>query len=121
MVAGTQVESLVSQSQNQEKEIQHSAQQLQNAISVATEEAAKARAAKEVIKSLTAQVCLLSDVVYSLGNFQCGDGCQEAVASTHPLTDGRVPSVMMMRKSDYLTYYVRFMRAANEPGLASSY
>jgi septal ring factor EnvC (AmiA/AmiB activator) len=48
VVAGTQVESLVSQSQNQEKEIQHSAQQLQNAISVATEEAAKARAAKEV-------------------------------------------------------------------------
>lgn len=54
-----QVESLSRQLQNQEKENQRSAQQLQNAISMATDEAAKSRAAKEVIKSLTAQVRVL--------------------------------------------------------------
>lgn len=51
-----QVESLSRQLQNQEKDMQRSAQQLQNAIAMATDEAAKSRAAKEVIKSLTAQV-----------------------------------------------------------------
>ena len=50
------MESLARQLQNSEKEIQRLAQQLQNAIAMATEEAAKSRAAKEVIKSLTAQV-----------------------------------------------------------------
>lgn len=50
------MESLARQLQNHEKEIHRSAQQVQNAIAVATEEAAKSRAAKEVIKSLTAQV-----------------------------------------------------------------
>jgi len=50
------MESLARQLQNQEKEIQRMSQQLQNAIAMATEEAAKSRAAKEVIKSLTAQV-----------------------------------------------------------------
>jgi predicted transcriptional regulator len=51
-----QIESLSHQLLNQEKELQHSSQQLQNAIAMATEEAIKSRAAKEVIKSLTAQV-----------------------------------------------------------------
>ncbi|KAG0614466.1 hypothetical protein M758_6G179200 [Ceratodon purpureus] len=51
-----QVESLARQLQNHDKEIQRSSQQLQNAIAMATEEAAKSRAAKEVIKSLTAQL-----------------------------------------------------------------
>lgn len=55
-LAVVQVESLARQLQNHEKEVQRSAQQLQNAISLATEEAAKSRAAKEVIKSLTSQV-----------------------------------------------------------------
>jgi hypothetical protein len=44
------------QFQIQEKDVQRSQQQLQNAISMATDEAVKSRAAKEVIKSLTAQV-----------------------------------------------------------------
>jgi predicted transcriptional regulator len=51
-----QIESLSHQLLNQEKELQHSSQQLQNAIAMAAEEAIKSRAAKEVIKSLTAQV-----------------------------------------------------------------
>jgi predicted transcriptional regulator len=51
-----QIESLSHQLLNQEKELQHSSQQLQDAIAMATEEAIKSRAAKEVIKSLTAQV-----------------------------------------------------------------
>lgn len=50
------MESLARQLQNHEKDVHRSAQQLQNAIAMATEEAAKCRAAKEVIKSLTAQV-----------------------------------------------------------------
>ena len=57
------MESLARQLQNHEKEIQRSSQQLQNAIAMATEEAAKSRAAKEVIKSLTAQVRLSSEAV----------------------------------------------------------
>jgi hypothetical protein len=61
-----QVESLSRQLQNQEKENQRSAQQLQNAISMATDEAAKSRAAKEVIKSLTAQVRVLVYVCETL-------------------------------------------------------
>ncbi|CAM6025173.1 unnamed protein product [Sphagnum balticum] len=51
-----QIEILSHQLLNQEKELQHSSQQLQNAIAMATEEAIKSRAAKEVIKSLTAQL-----------------------------------------------------------------
>jgi predicted transcriptional regulator len=51
-----QIESLSHQLLNQEKELQHSSQQLQDAIAMATEEAIKSRAAKEVIKSLTAQI-----------------------------------------------------------------
>jgi Tfp pilus assembly protein FimT len=51
-----QIESPSHQLLNQEKELQHSSQQLQNAIAMATEEAIKSRAAEEVIKSLTAQV-----------------------------------------------------------------
>ena len=57
------MESLARQCQNHEKEIHRSAQQLQNAIAVATEEAAKSRAAKEVIKSLTAQVCFFPQMM----------------------------------------------------------
>ncbi|KAH8954246.1 hypothetical protein BDL97_08G069500 [Sphagnum fallax] len=52
----SQIESLSHQLLNQEKELQHSSQQLQNAIAMAAEEAIKSRAAKEVIKSLTAQL-----------------------------------------------------------------
>ncbi|CAK9881305.1 unnamed protein product [Sphagnum jensenii] len=52
----SQIESLSHQLLNQEKELQHSSQQLQNAIAMATEEAIKSRAAKEVIKSLAAQL-----------------------------------------------------------------
>jgi hypothetical protein len=55
-VSFQQVESLSGQLLNQEQELQRFSQQLQNAIAMATEEAVKSRAAKEVIKSLTAQV-----------------------------------------------------------------
>jgi hypothetical protein len=55
-VSFQQVESLAGQLLNQEQELQRFSQQLQNAIAMATEEAVKSRAAKEVIKSLTAQV-----------------------------------------------------------------
>jgi hypothetical protein len=51
-----QVESLSHQLLNQEKELQRSSEQLHHATAMATEEAVKSRAAKEVIKSLTAQV-----------------------------------------------------------------
>ncbi|CAM6076815.1 unnamed protein product [Sphagnum tenellum] len=52
----SKVESLSGQLLNQEQELQRFSQQLQNAIAMATEEAVKSRAAKEVIKSLTAQL-----------------------------------------------------------------
>ncbi|CAM6104930.1 unnamed protein product [Calypogeia fissa] len=51
-----QVEALRSRQQNQERDMQRSSQQAQNAMAMAGEETAKSRAAKEVIKSLTAQL-----------------------------------------------------------------
>ncbi|RVW85032.1 PH, RCC1 and FYVE domains-containing protein 1 [Vitis vinifera] len=51
-----QVESLRERCELQELELQKSAKKVQEAMVVATEESAKSKAAKEVIKSLTAQV-----------------------------------------------------------------
>ncbi|XP_024393986.1 PH, RCC1 and FYVE domains-containing protein 1 [Physcomitrium patens] len=50
------IESLSRELQRLDGEFQRSAQQLQNAVVMATEESAKSRAAKEVIKSLTTQL-----------------------------------------------------------------
>lgn len=54
--SGGQVEALTRRQQTQEKELQRSSLHAQNAMTMAGEETAKSRAAKEVIKSLTAQV-----------------------------------------------------------------
>ncbi|XP_024021109.1 PH, RCC1 and FYVE domains-containing protein 1 isoform X2 [Morus notabilis] len=51
-----QVEDLTSRSQLQEVELEKTTQQLKEAIAIAAEETAKCKAAKEVIKSLTAQL-----------------------------------------------------------------
>ncbi|CAN0921540.1 PH, RCC1 and FYVE domains-containing protein 1 [Linum grandiflorum] len=52
----SQVDSLKQRSEFQESELQRSAKKLQEAMSMAAEESAKSRAAKDVIKSLTAQL-----------------------------------------------------------------
>ncbi|GMI80334.1 hypothetical protein like AT5G19420 [Hibiscus trionum] len=52
----TQVEELTRKAQLQEVELENTTKQLKEAIAVATEETAKCKAAKEVIKSLTAQL-----------------------------------------------------------------
>ncbi|KAL5715010.1 PH [Ranunculus cassubicifolius] len=52
----SQVESLRQRCEVQDFELQKSAKQVQEAMSLATEESAKSKAAKEVIKSLTAQL-----------------------------------------------------------------
>ena len=51
-----QVENLTRKSQIQELELERTSKQLKEAITIAGEETAKCKAAKEVIKSLTAQV-----------------------------------------------------------------
>lgn len=51
-----QVESLTRQAQLQEVELERTSKQLKEAIAIAGEETAKCKAAKEVIKSLTAQL-----------------------------------------------------------------
>lgn len=51
-----QVESLTRKAQLQEVELERTTTQLKEAIAIAGEETAKCKAAKEVIKSLTAQV-----------------------------------------------------------------
>ncbi|PKU71059.1 PH, RCC1 and FYVE domains-containing protein 1-like isoform X2 [Dendrobium catenatum] len=51
-----QVDSLMQQSEFQEYELQKSAKKIQEAMAIAAEESAKSKAAKEVIKSLTAQL-----------------------------------------------------------------
>ncbi|XP_022960825.1 PH, RCC1 and FYVE domains-containing protein 1-like [Cucurbita moschata] len=51
-----QVESLTRKAQLQEVELERTSKQLKEAISIASEEAARCNAAKEVIKSLTAQL-----------------------------------------------------------------
>lgn len=55
-----QVESLKNRCELQESELQQSAKKAQEAMSLAAEESAKCKAAKEVIKSLTAQVTFYS-------------------------------------------------------------
>ncbi|CAN1801910.1 PH, RCC1 and FYVE domains-containing protein 1 [Linum perenne] len=52
----SQVDSLKQRSEFQELELQRSAKKMQDAMAMAAEESAKSRAAKEVIKSLTAQL-----------------------------------------------------------------
>ena len=52
----SQVESLNRKAQLQEAELERTTKQLKEAIAIAGEETAKCKAAKEVIKSLTAQV-----------------------------------------------------------------
>ncbi|CAA6654084.1 unnamed protein product [Spirodela intermedia] len=52
----SQVESLTLKSQRQEVELERAAKQLKAAMSIAEEETAKCKAAKEVIKTLTAQL-----------------------------------------------------------------
>lgn len=54
-----QVEDLTCKSQLQEIELEKCAKQLKEAIAIAGEETAKCKAAKEVIKSLTAQVSFM--------------------------------------------------------------
>lgn len=51
-----QVEELTHKAQLQDIELERTTKQLKEAIAVAGEESAKCKAAKEVIKSLTAQV-----------------------------------------------------------------
>ena len=50
------VENLTRRAQLQEVELERTTKQLKEAITIAGEETAKCKAAKEVIKSLTAQV-----------------------------------------------------------------
>ena len=54
-----QVDDLTRKAQLQEIELERTTKQLKEAIEVAGEESAKCKAAKEVIKSLTAQVSLM--------------------------------------------------------------
>ncbi|MCO5581816.1 hypothetical protein L7F22_035705 [Adiantum nelumboides] len=56
-----QVDSLTHRSQLQEAELKHLARDLHGAITVAGEERAKCKAAKDVIKSLTAQIKVLTE------------------------------------------------------------
>lgn len=51
-----QVENLKNRCELQDLELQQSAKKTQEAVTLASEESAKCKAAKEVIKSLTAQV-----------------------------------------------------------------
>ena len=54
------MENLTRKAQLQEVELERTTKQLKEAIAIASEETAKCKAAKEVIKSLTAQVGTLT-------------------------------------------------------------
>lgn len=60
------MENLTRKAQLQEIELERSGKQLKEAIAIAGEETAKCKAAKEVIKSLTAQVSCFSFYVKKL-------------------------------------------------------
>lgn len=60
------MDALTRRQQTQEKELQRSSQHVENAMAMAGEETAKSRAAKEVIKSLTAQVWHTLPLISSL-------------------------------------------------------
>eukprot|EP00250_Pteridium_aquilinum_P019088 c24287_g2_i1 orf=404-3793(+) len=57
----SQVENLTRRCQLQDAELKHSAKQLQEALTIAEEESAKCKAAKDVIKSLTTQLKGMTD------------------------------------------------------------
>jgi hypothetical protein len=61
------VDNLTRKSQHLEVELERTTKQLKEAIAIAGEETAKCKAAKEVIKSLTAQVRLL--ILFVCNNF----------------------------------------------------
>eukprot|EP00249_Psilotum_nudum_P024106 c29094_g1_i1 orf=1085-4444(-) len=75
-----QVENLTRRCQLQEVELKHTAHQLQNAIAIAGEETAKCKAAKEVIKSLTAQ---LKDITERFPGGMYHRECQGMVPFSH--------------------------------------
>lgn len=58
-----QVENLTRKAQLQEIELERTSKQLKEAIAIAGEESSKCKAAKEVIKSLTAQVRLVLIII----------------------------------------------------------
>lgn len=60
------VESLRHQCDTQESELQKSRKKAQEALVLAAEESAKCKAAKDVIKSLTAQVIPCKSICFSL-------------------------------------------------------
>ena len=62
------MESLTRKSQLLEVELERTTKQLKEAISIAGEETAKCKAAKEVIKSLTAQV--ISVLAFTVNAFE---------------------------------------------------
>jgi hypothetical protein len=64
-----QVETLTRKSQLLEVELERTTKQLKEAISIAGEETAKCKAAKEVIKSLTAQVSLFTPQAFNFVSF----------------------------------------------------
>lgn len=64
-----QVESLTRKSQLLEVELERTTKQLKEALSIAGEETAKCKAAKEVIKSLTGQVLFSAYSNHSLVKF----------------------------------------------------
>jgi len=86
----SQIERMTRQFEIQEKDVQHSQQQLQNAISMATEEAKKSRAAKEVIKSLTTQLKEMAERL-PMSDFRHGrtgsmsTGQHESPNGVHPM------------------------------------
>lgn len=59
------MENLTRKAQLQEIELERTTKQLKEAIAIAEEETVKCKAAKEVIKSLTAQVSFFSDWMVS--------------------------------------------------------
>lgn len=69
------VESLRQRCDLQELELQNSSKKVQEAMALAAEESAKSKAAKEVIKSLTAQVISSATCFHFLNLFMIIDLC----------------------------------------------
>lgn len=96
----SQVENLTRRCQVQDTELKHSAHQLHEAINIAGEETAKCKAAKDVIKSLTAQLKGMTE--HLPGDLNHYDrlatvplfGTSVPVAAARPWSDGLLTPVM---------------------------
>ncbi|KAL5799288.1 hypothetical protein ACOSQ3_032350 [Xanthoceras sorbifolium] len=105
-----QVEELTHKAQLQDIELERTAKQLKEAIAVAGEESAKCKAAKEVIKSLTAQ---LKDIAERLPLGAAKSGNSPSFCHSSPTAPWDVSSAAVDQLSSPMSYHEAVSNGSN--------